>query len=222
MTVEVLVSHLRKGTEEGQVIRRDLIRRMYDVSWMMKTLKQRFSLWFNKSRDRFGPLWSERFKSVLVEGDRWALQTVAAYIDLNAVRAGLVKDPKDYRFCGYGEAVVGSDVARSGLALIGHDLVSYRRTLFGSGAGEKSGKASISREDAVRVLEKEKGKLPLAAVLRCRVRYFSDGLILGSTEFVKRHQVREPGARLGKAHPMGGADWAGLSVARGLRKDRFG
>ena len=28
-----------------------------------------------------------------------------AYIDLNAVRAGIVEDPKDYRFCGYGEAV---------------------------------------------------------------------------------------------------------------------
>ena len=36
------------------------------------------------------------------------LQTMAAYIDLNPVRAGIVKDPKDYRFCGYAEAVGSS------------------------------------------------------------------------------------------------------------------
>jgi hypothetical protein len=28
---------------------------------------------------------------------------MAAYIDLNPVRAGLVKDPKDYRWCGYAQ-----------------------------------------------------------------------------------------------------------------------
>ena len=42
-------------------------------------------------------LWAERFKSVLVEGSREALLTVAAYIDLNAERAGLVGDPAEYR-----------------------------------------------------------------------------------------------------------------------------
>ncbi len=32
---------------------------------------------------------------------------MAAYIDLNPVRAGMVKDPADYRWCSYGEAVGG-------------------------------------------------------------------------------------------------------------------
>ena len=40
-----------------------------------------------------------------MENSREALAMVGAYIDLNAVRAGIVEDPKDYRFCGYGEAV---------------------------------------------------------------------------------------------------------------------
>jgi putative transposase len=39
-----------------------------------------------------------------MEGTADALSTMAAYVDLNAVRAGIVEDPKDYRFCGYGEA----------------------------------------------------------------------------------------------------------------------
>ncbi|MEZ5431159.1 MAG: hypothetical protein R3F31_08270 [Verrucomicrobiales bacterium] len=44
-----------------------------------------------------------------------ALLTMAAYIDLNPVRAGMVDDPKDYRWCGYAEAVAGGRRARRGL-----------------------------------------------------------------------------------------------------------
>jgi len=43
------------------------------------------------------------------------IKTVSAYTDLNAVRAGLVEDPKDYRHCGYGAAVAGDGKARSGM-----------------------------------------------------------------------------------------------------------
>ena len=74
---------------------------MGDVSEYIKTVKQRFSVWYNRNNRRYGTLWADRFKSVLVEGKGNPLQTMAAYIDLNPVRAGLVEDPKDYRFCGY-------------------------------------------------------------------------------------------------------------------------
>jgi hypothetical protein len=60
----------------------------------------------------------DRFKSVLVEGEGNPLQTMAAYIDLNSVRSGLVEDPKDYRWCGNAEAVAGSKSARLGLSVI--------------------------------------------------------------------------------------------------------
>ncbi|MBC2603320.1 transposase [Puniceicoccus vermicola] len=224
MSPEVFRSHLAEGTREGQDMRASLIRRMNDVSEMMKTLKQRFSLWYNRSHERFGPLWSDRFKSVLVEGDRWALRTVAAYIDLNAVRAGLVEDPKDYRFCGYGEAIGGGKLARQGLAVIEKDLAGYRQTLYGAGSEERLDKVSISREEALRVLEEEKGKLPLAVVLRCRVRYFTDGMILGSPDFVERQLKHSPDdrKRARKPHAMKGAEWSGLSVGTGLRKNLFG
>ena len=43
-----------------------------------------------------------------------ALRTVAAYIDLNPVRAGLVKDPKHYRFCDYAAALTGAKAIRHG------------------------------------------------------------------------------------------------------------
>ncbi|MET3871642.1 hypothetical protein J3R74_001512 [Puniceicoccus vermicola] len=224
LRAEVLAGELKRDSLEGRELRKDLLRRMHDISTLMKTLKQRFSLWFNRSRERFGPVWSERFKSVLVEGDRWALRTVAAYIDLNAVRAGLVSDPKDYRFCGYAEALAGSRIARAGLGVVDKDLAGYRQTLYRSGAAEKDGKEPISREEALRVLQEEKGKLPLAVILRCRVRYFTDGMVLGSEKFVEEHlkTMKDRGIRPRRSHPMSGADWQGLSVGTGLRKDLFG
>ena len=98
--IAVMEQKLAEDGEEAAEIRRGLLARMGDVSEYMKTLKQRFSVWYNRSHGRVGTLWSERFKSVLVEGCGNPLQTMAAYIDLNPVRAGLVNDPKDYRFCG--------------------------------------------------------------------------------------------------------------------------
>ena len=104
---ERLRRDLERGGKIPRKLRERLLKRMGDVSAFMKELKQRFSRWYNEGHDRFGTLWAERFKSVLVEDDSEALRTVAAYIDLNPVRASLVQDPKDYRYCGYGGPWVG-------------------------------------------------------------------------------------------------------------------
>ena len=112
-------------------------------------------------------------------------------------------------------------MARDGLKLVGKDLDGYRRTLFGAGADVREGKSGISREDAVRVLEKERGRLPLAVVLRCRVRYFSDGIVLGSTSFVEEHLSQEDGIRAKGARELRGADWGDLAVGTGLRNRLF-
>lgn len=192
---------LAAGGPEAEAARAKLLARMGDVSEFMKTLKQRFSIWFNKSRDRFGPVWSDRFKSVLVEGKGFALQTVAAYIDLNPVRAGLVSDPKDYRFCGYAAAVAGNADSVEALRLVFFGdgeagqpkdpeksaLQAYRQLLFGKGSSAVAGAANISRAEAVRVLEKQDGVLPLPTVLRCRIRFITEGAVLGSREFVESY-----------------------------------
>jgi putative transposase len=234
VTVE---SVLAGGGPEAEGLRRALARRMGDVSEFMKTLKQRFSVWYNRTHDRFGTLWAERFKSVLVEDDGFALSTVAAYIDLNPIRAKLVEDPKDYRWCGYAEAVgEGDERIREGLGSVvkGNDwetsLSTYRMILFGKGASPKadgSGAGRIDWEEARKVLN-EGGRLPAATVLRCRVRYFTDGAALGSAGFVaqalsvyqvatgRRRRQQEP-------RPLGGSDeWAGLTTLRGLRRAVFG
>ncbi len=206
---------------------------MGDVSGFMRLLNQRFAIWFNRSHHRSGPLWCDRFKSVLVENKHRLLETISAYIDLNPIRAGLVTDPKDYRFCGYAEAVAGHESARSGLqSIAGGDWKSaqadYRQCLFGTGAGAREGGASITPEALEKVLT-EKGRLPLAVVLRCRIRYFNDGAVLGSRAFVGEHLARcherlHPGGRMAP-HPLPPiADWPGetISTLRELRASGFG
>jgi len=138
--LEVIKGYLRANTPEGEVWRQRQLAQMGDISAFMKLLKQRFSVWFNKHHKRYGTLWSERFKSILVEPKHRVIEAMAAYIDLNCVRAGICSDPKDYRFCGYAEALAGSKLAQKGLlSVIGgtwHEAQStYRQMLFSIGAG---------------------------------------------------------------------------------------
>src|SRR5687767_6798405 len=105
---------LRKAVEEdlqkrghlAESLRQRLLARMGDLSMYFKELKQRLTRSYNARHDnRIGTLWSDRFKSMLVEDNDRVIRTVAAYLDLNSLRAGIVDDPKDYRFCGYTEAL---------------------------------------------------------------------------------------------------------------------
>jgi putative transposase len=231
---EVLAGLLEANDTEGQSWRRRLSARMGDVSAFMKTVKQRFALWYNQSHGRFGAFWAERFKSVLLEGNAHTLATVAAYIDLNPVRAGLVEDPGLYRWSGYGEAMGGKRRARAGLRGIfgeeeatdwGDVVARYRRLLFGKGAGGASTVAKIPRERVLKVLEAG-GKVARGEALQCRVRYFTDGAVLGSAAFVEGWlKTRGPDRRRKGAptpQPLEGSDWEGLTVARGLRRRLYG
>jgi len=188
------VQTLQQALQEHGVLPEDLRaglrERMGDVSAFMKELKQRFSRWYNKERNRFGTLWAERFKSVLVEDQPGVVGAVAAYVDLNAVRAGLVEDPKDYRWCGYAEAVAGHEGARRGVGSF-HRSPEWREAgrryrevlLVRSGRAGRSGKVAVEPE-AIRRELKRAGELRLGQVLRLRVRYFTDGVVLGSRNYV--------------------------------------
>jgi putative transposase len=205
---------------------------MGDVSQFMKLLKQRFSIWYNKAHDRFGTLWAERFKSALIEVEKGSLRTLAAYIDLNSVRAGLATDPKNYRFCGYAEAVAGSKRAQDGLsrAMTASQWTDvqedYRTLLFGTGTSAREGAASISFAHFERVIA-EGGTLPLATVLRCRIRYFADGAVLGTRAFVQTQlaaYAKQTGRRhRGEPHPLPQVtEWGDLATLRRLRQRAFG
>jgi putative transposase len=189
------------GIEQINCLLEPYRKRMNDISIFIKELKGRFAQSFNRRHKRYGTLWAERFKSVLLEGGR-AVATVAAYIDLNPVRAGLCSDPKEYRYCGYAEAVAkgSAGVAHEGIRIIldlpqttSRDELGreYRKHLFLRGAvASENNPPAFALAKAQEVVEQENGELSLPERLRCRIRYFSDGVILGSRSFVESHCQR--------------------------------
>jgi REP element-mobilizing transposase RayT len=98
--------------------RQRMVGRMFSLTEFMKALKQRYTQWYNRRSGRRGTLWEGRYKSVIVEDEASALRTMATYIDLNPVRAGIVSDPGDYRWSGYAEAMSGNATAQEGIARI--------------------------------------------------------------------------------------------------------
>jgi len=227
----------RAAAKTAADMRKPYIVRMYDLSEFMKTMKQRYTMWYNANHGgRRGTLWEDRFKSVLVQDSEYAIVNMAAYIDLNAVRAGIVSDPKDYRYCGYGEAMGGNRKARKGinsvLLSLSYDAgwkltrAQYRKLLYmkgqaGAGPDGKGRTPGFSYDQVQEVLDKG-GKLSQSELLRCRVRYFTDGVAFGSREFVEsvfeRHKEnhslkRKTGAR--KPRVYGALD--GLFSMRDLR-----
>ena len=144
---------------------------------------------------------------------------MAAYIDLNPVRAGIVADPAEYRWSSYGEAIGGGPrgngkKARAGLvrAIMAHKgypadarhwagdvSKQYRMMLLDEGEEKlrevvsEDGKREVTvvrkgiRKEEVdaELAQLERARdVAVGKMLRCRVRYFSDGAVIGSREFV--------------------------------------
>ena len=229
--------------------------RMHDLGEFMKTLLQRFTRWFNTRHERTGTLWESRFKSVLIE-EGVAVRTVAAYIDLNPVRAGMVAEPSAYRWSSYGEALGGGPKgdgkkARAGLvrALMAHRGIGadaarwagkvsldYRRLLLEEGVEKLSERVGADGGLEVKVLRRGMKKSVVAAelkrldrfapsgagltefglgrdrvlgqMLRCRVRYFTDGAVIGSRGFVDE-VFRLCRDRFGEKRKDGARKWRG-------------
>lgn len=70
------------------------------VSQMMQALGRRYVYYINRSYKRSGTLWEGRFKSSLIDSDRYLL-TCMRYIELNPVRANMVNHPGEYKWSSY-------------------------------------------------------------------------------------------------------------------------
>ncbi|MCH8540218.1 MAG: hypothetical protein LAT58_05540, partial [Opitutales bacterium] len=188
-TPEQVERTLQDGGEEAEKMRASLRARMHDLSAFVKIYKQQVSIWYNASHDRYGPLWSDRFKSVLVQGSGTALLVMAAYIDLNPVRAGLVEDPRDYAFCGYGEGEKEGEPQARLVEILrglrgdewGKDVLrEYRMLLLGQAGGDGA------KEEITELLTKrqlEDGE-KMSSVWRLW-RALSEGVVIGSRAFVE-------------------------------------
>lgn len=259
----------REGKARLQEIHARYSYRMHSLSEFFKGMLQRFTCWFNREHGRRGTLWESRFRSVIVQ-DGLAARTMAAYIDLNPVRAGMVEDPANYRWSSYGEAVGGGRGAKKAQQGLVRALYSfgkkeatarswaqgglakeYRRLLMGAGMEEREApvhsnpkgkpvkvvtRKGMNRDTAAKELarlSKEKERdLKISKLVRCRIRYFTDGAVIGSKDFVngifRRHREwfgpkRKDGARRprGALRDLAGDLWSlrDLQAERQLGKD---
>ncbi len=279
--VASVAKELRDARDEGNEAHVDEIYarftyRMHDLSEFMKTLLQRFTRWFNRTHDRTGTLWEQRYKSVIVESGH-AARTMAAYIDLNPVRAGMKQDPAEYRWSSYGEAIGGNLKGNGKKARMGlmracqvrnsndqisnlkeeknaydperwKEVVKVYREMMGMALERKAGAATeqvkVARANREKAEEayyqaKQAGKpevelqklraevvreVPIndsgmLKMLRHRVRYFTDGAVIGSKDFVNEafaaarerfSERRKDGARKmrGVGKGAGGTLWS--------------
>jgi putative transposase len=96
------------------------------ASKMMKAIGERYVRAFNKRHKRTGTLWEGRFKSTVVDTEQY-LFTLYRYIELNPVRAGMVRHPSEYPWSSY---AVNAEGAAS-------DLVTPHRLFLAMGEDEE-------------------------------------------------------------------------------------
>jgi REP element-mobilizing transposase RayT len=175
--------------------------KLSSLSEFVREIKVGFARFYNKRHNRRGYFWGDRFKSVIVENGETLINCLA-YIDLNPLRAGLLKRPEDYRWnsLGYHIQTDNKDDFLSlyfGLFEFGvldalERLKRYRRYVYEAGAISRpeKGKTKVIGE---RILEKERNRAFERSRndrFRYRTRYFTDSGVISSKEFVSNNYIR--------------------------------
>lgn len=189
LSVEEVKAILNEGGSTASTLRKQLTARMMNVSVFVKELKQRFSIWYNKHFDNVGTIWSERFKSTLVEDAPNVLKLVSAYIDLNPIRAQICNAPEDYPFSTIGEANHASSFARKGLFNLysSKNWASIRKKhLYLLSKDQPLSPARGLDNHDVKAMLGTETNAPIGLLLRQRLRVFSEGGIIGNADFVKQ------------------------------------
>jgi len=71
-----------------------------NLSTTMSSMQRAYTGYFNTTHKRVGHLWQGRFKSRIILKDRYLIDCIN-YIELNPVRAGIVKAPHEYAWSSY-------------------------------------------------------------------------------------------------------------------------
>src|SRR3989337_1948027 len=74
----------------------------------MKGINLSYAQYYKAKYGHIGYFWQDRFKSILISRDQYLL-ACGSYVELNPVRAGIVKDPRDYRWSSYRAYAYGKE-----------------------------------------------------------------------------------------------------------------
>ena len=174
-----------------------VVKELTDLSSFMKRLNHHVSVRHNKARELQGTLWEGRFHSTIVERG-YSLAMCAAYIELNAVRASMVKKPEDYAFCslnylqkGNKDGLIDQGLIAEGIGADKNDLQgllqTYTALVYASGARPHKGKThGLVITEAMRKELKEKGIEIKTGGLGQKVREYILGKVVGRSEYVRK------------------------------------
>ena len=182
-------------------------RRLFDISEYMRNIQSTFARWYNKTFRRRGRFWADRFKSVYLEDAR-ALLDCMLYVELNPLRAGLVKRPEEWQ----GSSIHLRELGKAGwLApltdFVGPEtekqaLLEFRQLLYYRGSvPTKEGQAAIPEE----LLKAEIARgFKTQGIFLKRLGYFVDGLAIGSEAFLREQiaKMREEGSYKRRKNPI--------------------
>lgn len=99
-----VLSYCVMGTHPHLLVRCAFGQEAFSAFW--KVVNQRFARWYNRKERRRGQVVMERLTSGLVQNGRHLLNCMR-YGDLNPVRAGLVRSPKDFAWSSYRHYALG-------------------------------------------------------------------------------------------------------------------
>ncbi len=160
-------------------------RDLFELKVFMRDFQGPFASWFNRTFRRRGHLWGDRYKSLTLK-DFEAMQETLYYIELNPVRAGLVELPEDWKA---GSAYLRhsrQDGFLMPLERLFPELRNERRRLRTHYRSEMLHRGiNPTRQEHVaipaRLLAGERPRgLRQPGVYLSRLRFFSDGLVLGA------------------------------------------
>ena len=203
---------LRKWTEEEWD---RFAHRLFDLSEFMRNVQAAFARWYNRTHERRGRFWADRFKSVYL-GDLRAVLDCMLYVELNAVRAGLVKRPEKWKGSSlYLRECDKDDWLIELSEVLGEDgdiMTEYRNRLYYRGnIPTKEGQAVIPDEI---IDDEEKRGFKVRGMYSKQLRYFVDGVILGSEGLIRQQiiQMREAGHYIRRKNPIEQLDGIHLTL----------
>ena len=139
------------------------IGKKHSVSEIMHRINGEFAKWYNFKRKRKGHFWQNRFKSPLIKDEAYFLRC-GIYIELNAVRAGLIDHPSQWKFCSVRTHIKGEknklvDISPVYLSL-GRDekerMEEYKKILY----------SELMRADAIKQAIDDKDRKKIRQLLR--------------------------------------------------------
>ena len=79
-----------------------------ELAKIMQGLNIAYSRWFNKKYGKVGHLWQGRYKSMIIDKNKYAFDCIN-YVEINPVRANLIQSPLDYAWSSFKFRTVGEE-----------------------------------------------------------------------------------------------------------------